>query len=148
MRMKALLVDQHVIAGIGNIYADEILHAARIHPETAGSALRRKDIARLHESMTTILSAAVGAGGSTLRDARYVDLMGAGRLVPGRPSRLRADGRALPHVRARRHQAVAVRQDDRPTSARCASGNGTPHTDPSIPHRGRVRPVASRTPCS
>ncbi len=78
MRMKPLLVDQHVIAGIGNIYADEILHAARIHPETAGSALRRKDIARLHQSMIAILNAAVGAGGSTLRDARYVDLMGEG----------------------------------------------------------------------
>lgn len=78
MRMKPLLLDQHVIAGIGNIYADEILHAARIHPETAGSALRRGDFRLLHESMMTILHAAVGAGGSTLRDARYVDLMGSG----------------------------------------------------------------------
>ena len=78
MRMKPLLVDQHVIAGIGNIYADEILHAARIHPETPGSALRRKDVAALHEAMMSILTAAVGAGGSTLRDATYVDLMGSG----------------------------------------------------------------------
>ena len=32
-RLKPLLLDQHVLAGIGNIYADEILHAARLHPE-------------------------------------------------------------------------------------------------------------------
>jgi formamidopyrimidine-DNA glycosylase len=76
MRMKPLLVDQHVVAGIGNIYADEILHAARIHPATAGSSLRRGDFDRLHAAMMSILSAAVGAGGSTLPDARYVDLMG------------------------------------------------------------------------
>jgi formamidopyrimidine-DNA glycosylase len=78
MRMKPLLVDQHVVAGIGNIYADEILHAARVHPETAGSALRRKDVTRLHEAMMSILTAAVRAGGSTLKDATYVDLMGEG----------------------------------------------------------------------
>ena len=39
-RLKPLLLDQHVIAGIGNIYADEILHAARLHPETPASSLR------------------------------------------------------------------------------------------------------------
>lgn len=78
MRLKPLLLDQHVIAGIGNIYADEILHAARLHPETVASTLRRRDIERLHEAMGSILTAAVGAGGSTLRDARYVDLMGSG----------------------------------------------------------------------
>lgn len=78
MRMKPLLVDQHVVAGIGNIYADEILHASRIHPETTGTALKRKDFDLLHEAMMSILTAAVGAGGSTLKDATYVDLMGSG----------------------------------------------------------------------
>ena len=78
MRMKPLLVDQHVIAGIGNIYADEILHAAHVHPETAGSSLRRQEFDLLHEAMMSILTAAVGAGGSTLKDATYVDLMGSG----------------------------------------------------------------------
>jgi len=77
-RMKPLLVDQHVIAGIGNIYADEILHASGIHPETPARTLRRRDIERLHRVMGAILTAAIGAGGSTLRDSRYVDLMGSG----------------------------------------------------------------------
>lgn len=75
-RMKALLLDQHLIAGIGNIYADEILHACRIHPETPGTALRRKDFAALAEHTPAILEAAVKAGGSTLGDAQYVDLLG------------------------------------------------------------------------
>jgi formamidopyrimidine-DNA glycosylase len=78
MRMKPLLVDQHVVAGIGNIYADEILHAAHVHPETTGSSLGRRDFELLHEAMMSILTAAVGAGGSTLKDATYVDLMGSG----------------------------------------------------------------------
>jgi formamidopyrimidine-DNA glycosylase len=77
-RLKALLLDQHVIAGIGNIYADEILHAAHLHPDRVASTLRRPELARLHDAMHDILEAAVGAGGSTLADARYVDLMGNG----------------------------------------------------------------------
>ena len=47
-RMKPLLLDQHVIAGIGNIYADEILHAARLHPEREARSLRRPEIVALH----------------------------------------------------------------------------------------------------
>jgi formamidopyrimidine-DNA glycosylase len=77
-RMKPLLLDQHVIAGIGNIYADEILHAARLHPDRVASSLRRPELVRLHDAMHDILAAAVGAGGSTLGDSQYVDLMGNG----------------------------------------------------------------------
>jgi formamidopyrimidine-DNA glycosylase len=77
-RLKPLLLDQHVIAGIGNIYADEILHAARLHPDRAAITLRRSELARLHDAMHEVLAAAVGAGGSTLGDSQYVDLMGNG----------------------------------------------------------------------
>jgi formamidopyrimidine-DNA glycosylase len=77
-RMKALLLDQHTVAGVGNIYADEILHAARIHPDRVASTLRRREVARLHEAMHKVLGAAVVAGGSTLGDNQYVDLMGSG----------------------------------------------------------------------
>jgi formamidopyrimidine-DNA glycosylase len=77
-RLKPLLLDQHVIAGIGNIYADEILHAAKLHPERVAGSLRRREVVRLHDEMHGILEAAVGAGGSTLGDAQYVDLMGSG----------------------------------------------------------------------
>jgi formamidopyrimidine-DNA glycosylase len=77
-RLKPLLLDQHVIAGIGNIYADEILHAARLHPDRPANTLHRRDVVRLHDAMVDILAAAVGAGGSTLGDSQYVDLMGNG----------------------------------------------------------------------
>jgi formamidopyrimidine-DNA glycosylase len=77
-RLKPLLLDQHVIAGIGNIYADEILHGARLHPERVAGSLRRREVVALHDVMHRVLEEAVGAGGSTLGDAQYVDLMGSG----------------------------------------------------------------------
>ena len=77
-RLKPLLLDQHVIAGIGNIYADEILHGARLHPDRVAGSLRRKEVVALHDVMHDVLEAAVGAGGSTLGDNQYVDLMGGG----------------------------------------------------------------------
>ena len=77
-RLKPLLLDQHVIAGIGNIYADEILHRARLHPGRVAGSLRRAEVVALHHAMHDVLEAAVGAGGSTLGDAQYVDLMGSG----------------------------------------------------------------------
>jgi formamidopyrimidine-DNA glycosylase len=77
-KLKPLLLDQHVIAGIGNIYADEILHAARLHPASRASSLRRRDAVALHDAMQRILTASIRAGGSTLSDFRYVDMMGEG----------------------------------------------------------------------
>jgi formamidopyrimidine-DNA glycosylase len=76
--LKPLLLDQRVIAGIGNIYADEILHDARLRPDRPASSLDSRHVARLHRSIVGVLSAAIEAGGSTLRDAQYVDLMGDG----------------------------------------------------------------------
>ncbi len=77
-RLKALLLDQRVVAGLGNIYTDEVLHAARLHPLRLASSLKRADIGRLADSISAILTDAVRAGGSTLGDAQYVDLMGSG----------------------------------------------------------------------
>ena len=74
--LKPLLLDQHLIAGIGNIYADEILHAARLRPDRISNELSLLAERRLHDSIGSILGAAIEAGGSTLGDAQYVDLMG------------------------------------------------------------------------
>ena len=74
--LKPMLLDQHVVAGIGNIYADEILHRARLRPDRAASTLDRRQIRVLHASIVGVLSEAIDAGGSTLGDAQYVDLMG------------------------------------------------------------------------
>lgn len=76
-RLKPLLLDQSIIAGIGNIYADEILHAARLRPTRRSDQLSLAAEARLHGAVTSVLGAAIEAGGSTLRDAQYVDLLGA-----------------------------------------------------------------------
>ncbi|MFP5489772.1 MAG: bifunctional DNA-formamidopyrimidine glycosylase/DNA-(apurinic or apyrimidinic site) lyase [Acidimicrobiia bacterium] len=76
--LKPRLLDQHVIAGIGNIYADEILHVARLRPDRHSDTLRPESERRLHRAVHDVLSAAIEAGGSTLRDAQYVDLFGEG----------------------------------------------------------------------
>lgn len=77
-QLKALLLDQHVIAGIGNIYCDEILHRAKLHPLRLANSLTTREITRLHEAIHHILGAAIDAGGSTLSDTQYVDVMGDG----------------------------------------------------------------------
>ena len=76
--LKPLLLDQHVIAGIGNIYADEILHAARLRPDRHSDELSLASERRLHESIHEILAAAIESGGSSLGDNQYVDLFGQG----------------------------------------------------------------------
>jgi formamidopyrimidine-DNA glycosylase len=75
-RLKALLLDQHVIAGIGNIYSDEILHRARLRPDRVSNSLHGREITRLHAAIHEVLLAAIETGGSTLRDAQYVDVTG------------------------------------------------------------------------
>ena len=74
--LKPLLLDQHVIAGIGNIYADEVLHRARLRPDRPANSLDAAATFRLHAAIVDILTASIAVGGSTLGDAQYVDLMG------------------------------------------------------------------------
>jgi len=69
-RIKSLLLDQRRIAGIGNIYADEMLFEARIHPEKPASSLRADAVERLYKAMQNVLSLAIAGKGSTLRDYR------------------------------------------------------------------------------
>jgi formamidopyrimidine-DNA glycosylase len=68
---KAALLDQAVIAGVGNIYADEALHRAGVHPEHPIGSLTGTQITLLVDAIQSILRAAVASGGSSLRD--YVD---------------------------------------------------------------------------
>ncbi len=66
-QIKALLLDQSFVAGIGNIYADEILFSAKIHPEERTLKLNPKDIKKLVFFTKEILSKAIEAGGTTIR---------------------------------------------------------------------------------
>ncbi len=77
-QLKPLLLDQHVIAGIGNIYCDEILHAARLRPDRLSNSVTGREITALHTQIHRILGEAIEAGGSTLADTQYVDVDGNG----------------------------------------------------------------------
>jgi formamidopyrimidine-DNA glycosylase len=68
--VKAALLDQTVVAGIGNIYADESLFAARIHPLRPAATIRASEWDRLAQAIGKILARAADEGGSTLRDYR------------------------------------------------------------------------------
>jgi formamidopyrimidine-DNA glycosylase len=67
-RLKALLMHQQVIAGIGNIYANEILYRARLHPYRTAGRLSPATIRRLYETMQQVLAEAIRDGGSSVRD--------------------------------------------------------------------------------
>ena len=73
-RIKPLLLDQSFIAGIGNLYAAEILFAAGISPQRPANSLSMKEISRLHAAMGAVLRRAIKYGGSSIDD--YVRVSG------------------------------------------------------------------------
>jgi formamidopyrimidine-DNA glycosylase len=66
--IKLLLLDQRIIAGLGNIYVCEALHRAGIHPTRAGGSISLDRLRRLVPAIHDVLAEAIAAGGSTLRD--------------------------------------------------------------------------------
>ena len=70
-QIKPLLLDQTFIAGVGNIYADEALFRARIHPLTISSSISRRKSSDLHRAIVETLTIALGNQGTTLRDYRF-----------------------------------------------------------------------------
>lgn len=73
--IKRVLLDQSVVSGIGNIYADEALWAARIHPETPASRLSTPAVQRLLAEVRAVLAKALAEGGTSF-DAQYVNVNG------------------------------------------------------------------------
>ncbi len=73
-QVKAVLLNQRFVAGIGNIYADEALHRAGIHPRTDSAKMSKPRARRLYDSIQQILRAAIAAKGSSISD--YVDSEG------------------------------------------------------------------------
>jgi formamidopyrimidine-DNA glycosylase len=71
--VKAFLLDQRRIAGVGNIYADEALFRARIHPLRPAGALTLKQCEALAREIQLVLAAGIDAGGSTIDDFRHPD---------------------------------------------------------------------------
>jgi len=70
-QVKVALLDQRAIAGIGNLYASEILYVARIHPERRCNELSPRKWRQLHAAMQRVLTEAIAQEGSTLSDGTY-----------------------------------------------------------------------------
>ncbi len=66
--LKAVLLDQRVVAGVGNIYADESLFEARLHPARPGRSLGGAEAARLRKAIATVLNRAIHRRGSSIRN--------------------------------------------------------------------------------
>lgn len=73
--IKVALLDQKLVAGIGNLYASEILHRAGIHPATPASRLSLRRVEALHAAVVEILSTAIEYEGSTLGDGTYRNVL-------------------------------------------------------------------------
>jgi len=90
-RIKPLLLNQRFLAGLGNIYTDEALWRAGVHPLRRADSLSPIEVQRLHQAIRSVLRAAIASGGTTLPDAAY-------QRADGRPgefaSRLAIYGRA------------------------------------------------------
>ena len=72
--IKTLLLDQAIVAGIGNIYADEALFTSGILPDTIAANLTAKQIGRLHQAIIEVLQTSIAKGGTTFSD--FLDLLG------------------------------------------------------------------------
>jgi formamidopyrimidine-DNA glycosylase len=92
--IKAALLDQTVIAGIGNIYADETLWGARVHPATLVKRLSDNKIKEIYKAMIAVLKLAIEKGGST--DRNYVDAKGQRGSYLSFAKVFRREGQACP----------------------------------------------------
>ena len=113
MKLKAFLMDQSLIAGIGNIYSDEILFDAGLRYDRDTETLTTQEIRRLYRSLVEILHEAIKYGGSTLGDEQYVDLNG----KPGeyQDHHQVYDREKQPCRRCRRHDIVKSKFQGRST---------------------------------
>jgi formamidopyrimidine-DNA glycosylase len=71
--VRTWLLDQRRIAGVGNIYANEALHLAGVHPRRPARDVTPDEAARLHRALRRVLRAAIENGGTTIRDYRNAD---------------------------------------------------------------------------
>lgn len=76
MKLKAFLMDQSILAGLGNIYSDEILFAAGLRYDRQSDSLSTQEMRRLYRSLVEILHDAIKYGGSSLTDQPYLSLQG------------------------------------------------------------------------
>ena len=92
--IKAVLLDQKVLAGVGNIYADESLWGAKIHPFTPVDKIPKTKLVVLHQSLRDVLKLSIERGGST--DRNYVDAEGKKGSYLGFANVFRREGQPCP----------------------------------------------------
>lgn len=112
LAVKALLADQVALAGIGNIYSDEICWHARISPVTSSGSLAPAQVRRLVLAAKNVLGAAIEARGSTLGDEQYCDIY-------GRPGAYQLQHMAYGQASCRRCAGAIVRLRAGPRLAYC-----------------------------
>ena len=71
--IKAILLDQTIVAGIGNIYADESLYSAGISPFREARTINKNELIKLKEAIVTVLKRSIGSGGTTFSDFRDLE---------------------------------------------------------------------------
>jgi len=71
--IRSWLLDQKRIAGVGNIYANEALYLAGIHPQRQSRTVTRNEVKALYRSLRSVLADAIKAGGTTIQDYRNTD---------------------------------------------------------------------------
>ncbi len=103
--IKVALLDQRCVAGIGNLYAAEILHVARIHPSRACESLTNREWQRLHAALTDVLRAAIRYEGSTLGDGTYRNALNQQGTYQNHHRVYAREGRSCPAC----HKATIVR---------------------------------------
>lgn len=104
-RLKSLLLDQTFIAGVGNIYADEALWRARLHPLRRADSLTEEEVRRLHRAIRAALREGLAGGGASYRD--YVDVEGEPGLAAERMRVYRRTGERCPRC-GRRIERIVV----------------------------------------
>jgi len=111
-KLKPLLMDQKFIAGIGNLYSDEILWGAGLRWDRASDSLTSEEVRRLYRSMMEALQDAVKYRGSSLADEQYVDLFGQPGEYQHHHNVYAREGMACPRCR---HEIVRERFGGRST---------------------------------
>ena len=96
--IKRILLDQSVVSGVGNIYADEALWLARLHGDRPGNRLRRADVVEVLAGVRAVMQSALAQGGTSF-DALYVNVNGESGYFDRSLAGLRPGGRALRTLR-------------------------------------------------
>jgi formamidopyrimidine-DNA glycosylase len=120
-RLKTLLLDQSFIAGVGNIYADEALWRARLHPLRRADTLTDAEVRRLHRAIRAALREGLAGGGASYRD--YVDPDGEPGLAAERMRVYRRTGQRCPRC-GRRIERIGVGQRATHFCPRCQPAPG------------------------